>query len=99
MKKLFAAMILAASAMSSTTVLAAEQIVKLSVPGMTCASCPFIIKKAISAIKGVTLVEANLDDLSATVTFDDTVASIDAITKATKDVGYESSVISSIHKS
>lgn len=99
MKKFFAAMILAASAMSSATVLAAEQTVKLSVPGMTCGSCPYIIKKAISAVEGVTLVEASLDDLSATVTFDDTVASIDAITKATKDVGYESSVMSSIHKS
>ena len=99
MKKLFVAIILATAAMSSTTALAAEQTVKLSVPGMTCASCPFIIKKAISAIKGVTLVEANLDDLSATVTFDDTVASIAAITQATKDVGYESSVMSSIHKS
>ena len=98
MKKLFVSMIFAATAMSSTTVLAAEQTVKLSVPGMTCGSCPYIIKKAISAIKGVTLVEANLDDLSATVTFDDTVASIDAITQATKDVGYESSVINSMHK-
>ena len=99
MKKLFAAMILATAAMSSTTVLAAEQTIKLSVPGMTCASCPYIIKKAISAIKGVKSVEPNLEDLSATVTFEDTVASIEAITQATKDVGYESSVISSTNKS
>ena len=99
MKKLFVTMILAASAMSSTTVLAAEQTIKLSVPGMTCASCPYIVKQAISAIKGVLIVEATTEDRSATVTFDDTVASIDAITQATKDVGYESSVISSTNKS
>ena len=99
MKKLFVSIPLTVAALSSTTAFAAEQTVKLSVPGMTCASCPFIIKKAISAIKGVTLVEATLDDHSATVTFDDTVASIDAITKATKDVGYESSVISAPPKS
>ena len=85
--------------MSSTTALAAEQTVKLSVPGMTCGSCPYIIKKAISEIKGVKLVEATLEDRTATVTFEDTVASIKAITQATKDVGYESSVMSSIHKS
>lgn len=99
MKKLFAAMIFAASAMSSTTVLAAEQTIKLSVPSMTCASCPYIVKQAISAIKGVLIVEATLEDLSATVTFEDTVASIEAITQATRDVGYESSVINSENKS
>ena len=99
MKILFAAMIFAVSALSSTTVLAAQQTVKLSVPGMTCASCPYIVKQAISAVKGVIIVEANLEELSATVTFDDTVASIEAITQATKDVGYESSVMISANKS
>jgi mercuric ion binding protein len=99
MKKLFAAMIVAAAVMSSTTVLAAEQTINLSVPGMYCESCPYIIKKAISAIKGVKLVEATIEDRTATVTFDDTVASIKAITQATMDVGYESSVIDSTNES
>jgi mercuric ion binding protein len=99
MKKLFAAMIVAGAAMSSTTVLAAEQTIKLSVPGMYCESCPYIIKKAISAIKGVKIVEATIEDRSATVTFEDTVTSIKAITQATMDVGYESSVIDSTNKS
>ena len=99
MKKLYLSILFSVAVLSSTTVFAAEQIVKLSVPGMTCASCPFIIKKAVSAINGVKLVETALEDRSATVTFDDTVASIDAITKATKDVGYESSVISAPPKS
>lgn len=93
MKKLLAAMILAAAAMSPATAFAAEQTIRLSVPGMTCASCPYIVKQAISAVKGVIAVEATLEDLSATVTFEDTVASIEAITQATRDVGYESSVI------
>lgn len=99
MMKLFAAMIVAGAAMSSTTVLAAEQTIKLSVPGMYCESCPYIIKNAISAIQGVKLVEATLEDRSATVIFEDTVASIKAITQATKDVGYVSSVIDSTNKS
>lgn len=95
MKKLLAAMILAAAAMSPATALAAVQTIKLSVPGMTCASCPYIVKQAISAVKGVAIAEATLEDLSATVTFEDTVTSIEAITQATRDVGYESSVIGS----
>jgi len=99
MKKLFAAMIVAGVAMSPATAPAAEQTIKLSVPGMYCESCPYIIKKAISAIQGVIIVEATLEDRTATVTFDDTVASIKAITQATKEVGYESSVIDSTNKS
>ena len=86
-------LLLTTATLSATTAFAAEKTVKLSVPGMYCASCPFIVKSAISAVKGVTLVKTMRDDRSATVTFDDTVASVDAITKATKDVGYESSVM------
>lgn len=99
MKKLFAAMIAAGVAMSPATAPAAEQTIKLSVPGMTCASCPYIVKQAISAVKGVIIVEATIEDRSAIVTFDDTVVSIKAITQATMDVGYESSVIDSTNKS
>ena len=99
MKKFFAILLLSTATLSATTAFAAEKTVKLSVPGMTCASCPYIIKTAISGIKGVTVVQTTLDDHSATVTFDDAVASIDAITQATKNVGYESSVISALPKS
>lgn len=99
MKKLFVLLVLTSAMLPVTAVFAAEKTIKLSVPGMTCASCPYIIKTAISGIKGVTLVQTTLDDHSATVTFDDIVASVDAITKATKDVGYESSVISALPKS
>lgn len=99
MKKLFALLLLTTATLSATTAFAAEKTVKLTVPGMTCASCPYIIKTAISGIKGVTMVQTTLDDHSATVTFDDAVASIDAITQATKNVGYESSVISALPKS
>jgi mercuric ion binding protein len=93
MKILFVSILVAITTMSATGVFAAEKTVKLSVPGMYCASCPFIVKSAISAVKGVTLVKTMLDDRSATVTFDDTVASVEAITTATRDVGYESSVM------
>lgn len=72
---------------------AGEQIVKLSVPGMSCASCPFIVKKAISGVDGITLVETSLEKRTATVTFDDATTSIEAITQATADVGYPATVI------
>ena len=93
MKKLFVSLLLTTVALPATTAYAVEKTVKLSVPGMTCGSCPYIVKSAISAVRGVTLVQTTLDDRSATVTFDDAVASVDAIIKSTKDVGYESLVM------
>lgn len=72
---------------------AAEQSIKLSVPGMTCASCPFIVKGAISRLNGILDVQTSLEDLSATVVFEDTLTSIEDIINSTVSVGYESSVI------
>ncbi len=77
----------------STLALAAEQTVKLSVPGMYCASCPYMVKKAISAVQGVKAVQAEIEDRSATVKFDDVVTNTAAIRKATADIGYPSTVI------
>ena len=77
----------------NTAALAAEKTVKLSVPGMYCASCPFIVKSSISAVDGVLSVETILEDRTATVTFDDAITSLEAITTATANVGYESSLL------
>ncbi len=70
---------------------AAEQTVKLSVPGMSCASCPYMVKDAISMVDGVKAVEATMVDRSATVTFDDAATNIKEIQQATADIGYPSS--------
>ncbi len=72
--------------------MAAEQTVKLSVPGMSCVSCPYIVKSAISAVSGVSSVTATMADLSATVTFDDEITTLVKIQQATADVGYPSSL-------
>ncbi|WP_175918331.1 cation transporter, partial [Burkholderia contaminans] len=50
MKKLFASLALAAFV---APVFAATQTVTLSVPGMTCASCPITVKHALSKVEGV----------------------------------------------
>ena len=82
-----------ALALSFTPAFAAEKTVKLSVPGMTCASCPYIVESAISKVKGVASVKSDLDTRSATVVYDDAVTNLDAITTATKNAGYESTPI------
>ena len=72
--------------------MAAEKTIKLSVPGMTCASCPYIVEGAIDMLDGIRSVKATVEDLSATVTFDDLVTNLEEITQATTDSGYPSSL-------
>ncbi len=91
MKKL-SALVLATTVIASP-LWAAIQTVNLSVPGMYCASCPFIVQGAIQELPGIQSIETDLDTRTAVVVFDDTLTSIDDITFATLSVGYESTVI------
>ncbi len=91
MKKL-TALVLATTVIASP-LWAAIQTVNLSVPGMYCASCPFIVQGAIQELPGIQSIEADLDSRTAVVVFDDELTTIDDITFATMNVGYESTVI------
>lgn len=71
---------------------AAQQIVTLLVPGMTCATCPITVKKALTRVEGVIDVKSNLARRETTVVFDDTKVTIDEVTNATKLAGFPSSV-------
>lgn len=71
---------------------AAPRTVTLSVPGMDCPVCPITVKKALTRLAGVSQVEVNYGKRQATVTFDDAKASLEALTAATRDAGYPSTV-------
>ena len=88
MKKLFAALALAAVVAPAW---AAMQTVTLSVPGMTCESCPITVKKALSKVDGVSKTDVSFEKRQAVVTFDDAKTSVPKLTKATEDAGYPSS--------
>ncbi|MFK5979104.1 MAG: mercury resistance system periplasmic binding protein MerP [Rhizobiaceae bacterium] len=92
MKKLITAAFFASSMLLSPALMAAEKTIKLSVPGMTCASCPYIVKGSIDMLDGIKNVEATMEDRSAIVTYDDTITNLEEITQATADVGYPSSL-------
>ncbi|MDZ7591178.1 MAG: mercury resistance system periplasmic binding protein MerP [Rubrivivax sp.] len=89
MKSLFLTAILAVFA---AAVQAAPQTVTLDVPGMTCAACPFTVKKAIAKVEGVNKVDVSYEKRQAVVTFDDAKASVQKLTQATENAGYPSSV-------
>ncbi len=67
---------------------AAEQTVTFAVENMTCALCPVTVKRAMEGVEGVRAVEINFDAKTATVTFDSSVASPDAIAAASGSAGY-----------
>lgn len=71
---------------------AAEKTVVLSVPGMNCAACPITVRKALQKVAGVTAVKATLEPPQAIVTFDDVRTTLDALTKATANAGYPSTL-------
>ncbi len=90
MKKLVAFAALSAALASPAS--AAMKTVTLSVPGMTCAACPITVKKALSKVDGVQRAEVGYERLEAVVTFDDAKANVEAITRATANAGYPSTV-------
>jgi mercuric ion binding protein len=90
MKRLTVLLMLAA--VLSTPAWAARQTVTLAVPGMTCAACPVTIKMALSKVEGVTEAEVSYEKREAKVTFDDAETSVEALTQATANVGYPSTV-------
>jgi periplasmic mercuric ion binding protein len=70
--------------------LAAPRTVALDVPSMYCETCPITVKKALSRVPGVSDVKVSFEKKEAVVTFDDAKASVDALTRATANVGFPS---------
>jgi mercuric ion binding protein len=68
------------------------QTVTLDVHNMTCAVCPITVKKALERVAGVTDAKVDFDKKTASVSFDPDKANLAALTKATTDAGYPSSV-------
>lgn len=74
-------------------VLAAPQTATLSVPGMSCASCPVTIKAALSKVPGVASVKSDLAKRQTTVVYDDAKTDLAGLSKATADAGFPSTPV------
>ena len=90
MRKLLASLALAS--LVATPVWAATQTVTLAVPGMTCAACPITVKKALTKVEGVIEAKVTWEPKEAVVTYDDAKTTPAALTKATENAGYPSTV-------
>lgn len=76
----------------SSPACAATKRVTLAVPGMTCAACPITVKAALAKIAGVERTDVSFEKRVAVVTYDDAKTTVAALTKATADAGYPSTV-------
>ena len=66
--------------------------VTLSVPDMSCSTCPIQVKKALSRVPGVLEASASLEKKEAVVTYDESKTGVEALMKATADIGFSSTV-------
>ena len=80
------------SVFSISHAFAEEQLVELSIPSMNCAVCPITVKKALEKVEGVHFVEVTYKTKLATVKFENTITSIDALISATTNAGFPSTL-------
>jgi len=71
---------------------AQQETVTLAVEGMTCPVCPITVRTALEKVPGVKNAQVDLDSQTATVTFDPVVVDVEALTAATTNAGFPSSV-------
>lgn len=90
MKRLLSSSVLVAVLVASGAAYAGQQTVTLAVENMTCAACPFIVKKSLAAVPGVSNAEVSFETKSAMVIFDDEKTNVDRLTEATAKAGYPS---------
>jgi mercuric ion binding protein len=75
---------------SSQAASAAQRTVTLTVSNMYCEACPYMVKKTLERVSGVSKVSVSFKDKTAVVTYDDTRTDVKALTAATANAGYPS---------
>lgn len=61
---------------------------------MTCGTCPIVVRKALEHMSGVSTASVDFDNKTATVTFDPDRVKPAALTEATTNAGFPSSLSS-----
>ncbi len=90
MSKLLTSAAFGIALLASSTAFAGERTITLAVQNMYCDACPLIVKKSLEAVPGVARAVVSFKNKTAVVTYDDSKASLNAITTATTNAGYPS---------
>jgi mercuric ion binding protein len=67
--------------------------VALGVEHMSCAACPITVRKALSHVSGVSAATVDMKAHTATITFDPTRTTPDALARAVTDAGFPAKVL------
>lgn len=84
-----AAMLVASTGLAS----AAERVATFKIKNMSCAACPFIVKKSMAGVPGVISVKVSYADKRATVRYDDSKTKPQTIGAASTDAGFPATSI------
>ncbi len=86
------ALLLALSLTSVGAMAADRRTATLDVTNMDCAACPITVRKALEKVPGVDSAKVDFKGKRAVVAFDPAKTTPEALTKATADAGFPSSV-------
>jgi len=81
-----------AMVLASSNAVAGTSTATLAVTRMDCAVCPITVRKALENVPGVGSAKVDLKTQRAVVAFDPAKTSPEALTKATADAGFPSSI-------
>ena len=93
MSSILSALGLSVILLAGVAATAAERTVTLAVDGMSCPSCPYIVRTVLQEVPGVARADVSYVEKTAVVTFDDARTTVAALTEATAGVGFPSRVI------
>lgn len=82
----------AQAAGNSSVATVTTQTVTLAVQNMDCPLCPFTVRKALENVPGVTKVSVDFYGKTATVAFDPAKTNAEALTQATGNAGFPSTI-------
>lgn len=85
--------VIAALAVASGAAHATEKTATLSVENMDCASCPAVVKAALSKVDGVGEVKVDLTSKTAVVRYDDQRATLQKLVTAATNAGYPAKAV------
>ncbi|EKE67941.1 heavy-metal-associated domain-containing protein [Tistrella bauzanensis] len=84
----FSSLAPAAAGTAAIVAAATERTETFAIENMTCALCPITVKTAMEYVDGVKSVKVNFDAKTATVVYDPSIATVEAIARASTNAGY-----------
>ena len=90
MKQFTTSLLLGLLIVSSGAAMAEQLTVTLAVDNMYCEACPYMVKKSIEKVSGVSKVTVSFKEKTAVVMFDDAKATVKDLTDAATNAGFPS---------